>query len=214
MIQYLIEPIIESSIVTEEKYKEREDFMGVIWSIGAIIGIILLAILPYTLGYSHSGDYVECFNISSFYDDVISVDRIALLEEQAESFEARIEMITSATESIDLACFSTHDGEYMGEGSIHAKTYIVDDRLSIIGSYNFDPRSANIDTEMMLVIDGEEFTSHVRSVVQEQMNKSLMVDEDGGYISSDEVVSGEVPLYKKIMQGIARVVLAPFKSLV
>lgn len=37
--------------------------------------------------------------------------------------------------------------------SLHAKTFATDDRTLFIGSFNFDPRSANLNTEMGFLID-------------------------------------------------------------
>lgn len=37
--------------------------------------------------------------------------------------------------------------------SLHTKTILVDDHISMIGSYNLDLRSTYLDTELMLVID-------------------------------------------------------------
>lgn len=68
--------------------------------------------------------------------------------------------------------------EYHGEGSIHAKTYIIDDRLSLIGSFNMDPRSAFLSTETMLVIDSEEFTNFLK-------NQISILEKDSSLISLD-----------------------------
>ena len=38
-------------------------------------------------------------------------------------------------------------------GSLHAKTFAIDDEHLFVGSFNFDPRSARLNTEMGLVID-------------------------------------------------------------
>ena len=49
-----------------------------------------------------------------------------------------------------------HDlaGPFGSSGSsLHAKTFAVDDRTLFIGSFNFDPRSANLNTEMGFLID-------------------------------------------------------------
>lgn len=40
--------------------------------------------------------------------------------------------------------------------SLHTKTILVDDHISMIGSYNLDLRSTYLDTELMLVIDCPE----------------------------------------------------------
>ena len=37
--------------------------------------------------------------------------------------------------------------------SLHAKTFVVDDRRIFIGSFNFDPRSALLNCEMGFLID-------------------------------------------------------------
>ena len=40
--------------------------------------------------------------------------------------------------------------EYLGPHSNHTKAVLIDDRLSIVGSYNLDMRSTYQDTELML----------------------------------------------------------------
>lgn len=45
--------------------------------------------------------------------------------------------------------------EYQGPESIHGKTYIIDDSISVIGSFNFDARSSYINSESMVVITGK-----------------------------------------------------------
>jgi phosphatidylserine/phosphatidylglycerophosphate/cardiolipin synthase-like enzyme len=41
--------------------------------------------------------------------------------------------------------------EYAGPDHLHAKSAIIDDRLSIIGSYNFDHRSEHLNTETAIL---------------------------------------------------------------
>ena len=51
---------------------------------------------------------------------------------------------------------------------LHGKTMVLDRSISFIGSYNFDPRSANLNTEVMLVIWNESFADEVaRSIEQD-----------------------------------------------
>ncbi|MDD4324027.1 MAG: phospholipase D-like domain-containing protein [Eubacteriales bacterium] len=38
----------------------------------------------------------------------------------------------------------------------HGKCFVIDDRLSGVGTFNWDMRSTFIDTETMLIIDSEE----------------------------------------------------------
>ena len=36
---------------------------------------------------------------------------------------------------------------------MHTKSILIDDRLSLIGSFNWDMRSVYLDTELMLLVD-------------------------------------------------------------
>lgn len=47
--------------------------------------------------------------------------------------------------------------EWFGDYSSHGKSLLLDRDLALVGSYNLDPRSTYIDTELMLVFHGSEF---------------------------------------------------------
>lgn len=49
--------------------------------------------------------------------------------------------------------------------SLHAKTFSVDGECIFIGSYNFDPRSARLNTEMGFVIDSPAMAQHLRATL-------------------------------------------------
>lgn len=55
--------------------------------------------------------------------------------------------------------------------SLHAKTFAVDGKRLFIGSFNFDPRSIHLNTEMGVVIDSPEFVSEVQSVFESRVPK-------------------------------------------
>ena len=42
---------------------------------------------------------------------------------------------------------------------LHAKSLVIDDRIGVIGTHNFDPRGDNYNTESMVVVVDEEFTA-------------------------------------------------------
>ena len=46
--------------------------------------------------------------------------------------------------------------EYEGSYSYHGKSILINDNLSVIGSFNMDMRSTYMDTELMLVIRSKE----------------------------------------------------------
>ncbi len=65
--------------------------------------------------------------------------------------------------------------EYDGGISYHGKCFVIDDRLSGIGSFNWDMRSAYVDTELMLVADSEELNAQLRTKMQEYEEDALKV---------------------------------------
>ena len=66
--------------------------------------------------------------------------------------------------------------------SLHAKTFVVDSRRVFVGSFNFDPRSAHLNTELGFVIDSPELASHIESIflsVVPQVAYVVHLDENG-----------------------------------
>jgi len=53
--------------------------------------------------------------------------------------------------------------------SLHAKTFVFDDEHVFIGSFNFDPRSALLNTEMGLVIHSSELAREVTAMAEDAM---------------------------------------------
>ncbi|NNE55242.1 MAG: phospholipase D family protein, partial [Flavobacteriales bacterium] len=85
-------------------------------------------------------------------------DREALLETGVEIYEfrpdaaSRLEFMTGALHTTleDIPTFG-----------LHAKSMVVDSQISVIGTFNFDPRSANLNTECIAVIHSPVIASNV-----------------------------------------------------
>ncbi len=56
--------------------------------------------------------------------------------------------------------------EYEGGVSYHGKSILMGERLSAVGSFNMDMRSAYLDTELMLVIDSKGLNQQLRENMQ------------------------------------------------
>ena len=67
----------------------------------------------------------------------------------------------------------------MNEHAVHTKTVLVDDNISIVGSYNLDMRSTYLDTELMLVIESKRLNEEIRDTENVYMEKSKEVKTDG-----------------------------------
>ena len=52
---------------------------------------------------------------------------------------------------------------------LHAKSLVVDDRVAFVGSYNLDPRSENLNTEVGLLIEDESFAQALRAEIERDM---------------------------------------------
>ena len=52
---------------------------------------------------------------------------------------------------------------------IHAKSLVVDGRMAYIGSYNLDPRSENLNTEVGLLVEDETFARALQEEIERDM---------------------------------------------
>ena len=66
---------------------------------------------------------------------------------------------------------------------LHAKSLVIDRRYAVIGSANFDPRSAYLNSEMVAVIDSENLAAELRSIILRDMSGAnswqVVLDENG-----------------------------------
>jgi putative cardiolipin synthase len=85
--------------------------------------------------------------------------REALLRAGVELFELRPE-----ARSIERRAGEVGRGSKAG---LHAKSYAVDGRAVFVGSFNLDPRSTRLNTEMGLVIDSPRMAAALSSAVEQ-----------------------------------------------
>lgn len=52
---------------------------------------------------------------------------------------------------------------------LHAKSMIIDDSITVVGTFNLDPRSANLNTECVTVIYSPSITKGVKEHIEEEM---------------------------------------------
>ncbi|MCG8427592.1 MAG: phospholipase D family protein [Chromatiales bacterium] len=53
--------------------------------------------------------------------------------------------------------------------SLHAKSLVVDGEVTFIGTFNLDPRSANLNTEIGIFIHNEQVAKQIESAIQQDM---------------------------------------------
>jgi len=103
--------------------------------------------------------------------------------------------------------------EYHGEGSIHGKSFVIDSRLSLIGAFNIDPRSAYLSTESMVVIDSEPLAVQLEENLKDIISESLEVREDLSYKEDPDVEERPVSIPKQIIVFLLRIITYPFSFL-
>ncbi len=103
--------------------------------------------------------------------------------------------------------------EYLGEHSSHHKTILINDRISIVGSYNLDMRSTYLDTEMMLVVDSPELNRELKVVAEEEKSSSRRAEEDEPDQYGENYSAVELTEKKEIYYSILRVVCRPIRHM-
>ena len=103
--------------------------------------------------------------------------RYNLLKGGVELYELKPKAKSKASRSL------SHSAE--AKSALHAKTYIFDRKEVYIGSFNFDPRSAKINTELGLVCETPEMAAYIAT---ELFDKNIKEAAYQAILQDDEVV--------------------------
>jgi putative cardiolipin synthase len=69
--------------------------------------------------------------------------------------------------------------EYTGPRSLHAKSAVIDGRTVIIGSYNLDPRSERLNTEIAVVFEDASLAGAVEETMNANLDNAWRIDSNG-----------------------------------
>ena len=69
--------------------------------------------------------------------------------------------------------------EYKGPDPLHAKSAVIDGRVVLIGSYNLDPRSQNLNTEVMCVVEDEELAQELLESIDLHLQNAWTIRGNG-----------------------------------
>jgi putative cardiolipin synthase len=115
--------------------------------------------------------------------------RKQLLEAGAEVYELRPD---------SAIIKKTWRGE--SQAGLHTKAIVFDDESLFIGSFNLDPRSANINTEAGLYVESPELTARLLAYMEEGVSPEnsyqLMLDDNGKLVWITETDGEEVRYHK------------------
>lgn len=81
--------------------------------------------------------------------------------------------------------------------SLHAKTFAIDDNQVFIGSYNVDPRSANINTEMGVIINDSELAEQLHDALSDDLLSQAYEVKilEGGALQWHTIENGKAVIY-------------------
>ena len=81
-----------------------------------------------------------------------------------------------------------------GGASLHTKAFVVDDETAFVGSFNLDPRSANLNTEMGTFVHDQELAEQVRREYDRLIDpeRSWLVTLEGGRLTWRGHVEGQM----------------------
>ncbi len=118
--------------------------------------------------------------------------RKPLLQAGVQIFEVRPDADVSGTEFVNAGG---------AKATLHTKAFVVDDKEVFIGSFNFDPRSANLNTELGVIIRDSgmatAYTKRIKGLLKEQTYE-VFLNEKGkvrwrGYEDGEEVIFEKEP---------------------
>jgi putative cardiolipin synthase len=69
--------------------------------------------------------------------------------------------------------------EYHGEESLHSKVAVIDGRWLVVGSFNLDPRSEYLNSEIAVEVDSPELVAAEQAIMATHLASSRRIDERG-----------------------------------
>lgn len=94
----------------------------------------------------------------------------------------------------DLDAPKERAGPFGSSGSsLHAKTFSVDGERAFVGSFNFDPRSARLNTELGFVIESQAMAQAISNAFEHAIPYAayrLELDEEGDIVWLDQRTNG------------------------
>jgi phosphatidylserine/phosphatidylglycerophosphate/cardiolipin synthase-like enzyme len=69
--------------------------------------------------------------------------------------------------------------EYKGPDPLHAKSAVIDGKIVLIGSYNLDPRSQNLNTEVICVVEDEALAQELLESIDVHLQNAWRIHGNG-----------------------------------
>ena len=97
--------------------------------------------------------------------------------------EAGVELHELRADAALREHFKAFEGDHEVPAGIHTKSFVIDGDQALIGSFNFDPRSRDLNSEIGLVVSNREFAQEVVTVMNRDFDPEnsyrLYLNENG-----------------------------------
>jgi len=116
--------------------------------------------------------------------------RKALLRAGVELYELRTDALQSQKAGVYW---------WQSRSGLHTKAFMIDDRYLFVGSFNMDPRSVNINSEMGIMLDAPSLTERLNKSLDQALPVStyhLGLDDRGQINWTTRRSDGAISLYK------------------
>ncbi len=123
--------------------------------------------------------------------------RKALLSAAARGVEVQVitNSLTSTNSKLSYGAYSNQKRlllrhgiklwEFRGPCVLHAKSIVIDCCVSVVGSYNFDPRSEKLNTEVAVLVRDCCFAQEVRASIAAHQRRAYRIAPDGRALPTD-----------------------------
>ena len=69
--------------------------------------------------------------------------------------------------------------EMTGPSCLHTKAAVIDGETVIVGSFNLDPRSEHLNTELAMVFTDRDRAGDLLAVLEDHLEQAVRIDRDG-----------------------------------
>lgn len=101
--------------------------------------------------------------------------------------------------------------EYLGSHSSHTKAVLIDENITILGSYNLDMRSTYQDTELMLAVDSPELNAVIQQEASRDKTYSKIMTDSGKYAYGKNYTPKKMRIGKHIFYFALRILTVPVR---
>jgi len=91
--------------------------------------------------------------------------------------------------------------EFRGPRTLHSKSFLVDDRICVVGSFNLDPRSENRDTQVAILVDNPRFALVLKASIESDLAQADAASTNAVQLP---VIFSDVPPERRLFFGVSR----------